>query len=165
MKKLFMAFLALTITTAVMADVGPVGRSTSLNADGTSTDVLEKWFINVKNTSGGSISAGAPVILDETELDGFSVNTSSTAGKTVHCVVAVACADDALCKCQTYGVASVTYDATGDDAVAGAPAFIGETSGGTAYGVTTPDALDRPFGIFLEAKSTSGSVSTFLKMR
>jgi len=165
MKKLLLVLAMLSITAVSFADEGPVGRSASLNADGTAGEVLEKWFINVKNVSGGSLSAGAPVILDETELDGFSVNTSATASKTVHCVIAKACADDALCSCQTYGVASVTFDATGGSSVVGAPLYIGESNAGQAYANSTPAATDFPFGIALEASAVSGTVSTFLKAR
>lgn len=165
MKKLFMALAMLSMTAITLADIGPVGRSASINADGSEGAVKEKFFINVKNTSGGAFTANTLVILDETELDGFSVNTSATAGKTPHCLVVEACADDALCKCQTYGVATIVYDATGDNAVAGAPMFLSESNAGQVYGITTVGAGDVSIGTFLEASATSGSISGFLKMR
>ena len=164
MKKLLMALAMLSITAVSLADFGPVGRGSSLDNTGAESGA-EKWFINVKNVSGGSLTANSLVILDETELDGFSVNTSSTAGKNPHCLVVEACADDALCKCQTYGVATIVYDATGDNAVAGAPMFLSESNAGQVYGITTVGASDIPFGTFLEASAVSGSISGFLRMR
>ena len=104
MKKLlaFILLAVMSLATVTLADVGPVGRSAKLDGKGAiQPGSTEKWFINVKNVSGGALLDGDVVVLDVTSDDGYSVTTSTTAGDTPVCVYAEACAAGAMCKCWT----------------------------------------------------------------
>jgi hypothetical protein len=167
MKKLLLASMAfLFLSASVVADTGPVGRAPSLDATGAFAGPAEAWFTNVKNASGGALVSGDVVILDATEADGFSVNSTTTAGDFPHCVLAQACADDEMCKCQTYGLnAELNFTPDQNDAVVGAPAFVSESQAGKADGITSPAFSDRPIGTFVTASSATGDVSVFIRLR
>lgn len=165
MKKLLLAFALLSITAISFADSGPVGRSGSLDGAGNFQGPAENWFINAKNVSGGTLAAGSVVILDQTEKDGYSVNTTTTAAQSGRCVFAVSCADDKMCKCQTSGIVNVEADVTEGAAVAGAPVFLSESTAGSVSGNASPAASDYPIGIFYTATAVSGTVSVQLQMK
>lgn len=168
MKKISVLVFALLSLTA-FADVGPVGRSAAVAGDGSiQSGSAEKWFINVINTSGGALESGDVVVLDAAEDDGVSVTTSATAGAVPVCVLAEACADDALCSCQTYGLKSdVNFDVTNASATAGELVFISESNAGKvqAEAKASIAASDVAIGVFYDAAAASGDVEVFLKLR
>lgn len=159
MKKLIFA-IAFFMSATVNADVGPQGFSNSMDAAG-SVSHSEKHFIYIKNVSNGALSSGDVVVPDSSADDGVSHGTSATAGAFPSCIIAQSsCADDALCKCQTYGVGSVNFDVDNGRATAGLQAFISEGDGGKvqSQAVGSYAAGDIPIGMFLDA-STSGGVA------
>lgn len=169
MKKLMIILSVLLVATVAFADVGPVGRSAQLDATGAiQAGSVEKWFINVKNVSGGALESGDVVVPDVTEDDGYSVNTSSTAGAQPLCVLDEACADDAMCRCQTWGLKTdVNFDVTNGNATAGELAFISENNAGDVQGevLGSVAASDRPIGVFLDSAAASGDIEVFIKLR
>lgn len=149
-----------------LADVGPVGRSHALDNLGASKGPLEQWFIYVKNVSGSTINDGDVVIADfgADGDNGYAVTTTTTAGQFPLCVMAESCADDANCKCQTYGLkTNVNFDA--GLATAGDYAYIDESAAGSVSGIASPDAKDTPVGVFYDTSSTSGDVEVFIRLR
>ena len=167
MKKLLVMLSMLLMASAVLAEEGP-NRRGSLDGAGSFKGPDEKFFISVKNVSGGALLNGDVVILDVTEDDGYSVNTSATAGAVPHCILSEACADDAMCKCQTYGIKSdVNFDVTNASATAGQQAFISESNAGNieAEALGTIAASDSPVGVFFDAASASGDVELFIRLR
>lgn len=165
MKKIGLVF-ALLLSVATLADFGPVGRSVDLDNTGALKGGEEKFYINVQNVSGGALSDGDVVIMDVTEDDGYGVNTSSTAGAVPHCILDEDCADDELCRCQTYGLkTNVNFTPDQDNAAAGGEAFISESQAGKVDAITSPGAADRPIGVFLDAATSSGDVELFIKLR
>lgn len=169
MKKILLVLSMLLVATVAFADVGPVGRSASLDAAGAiQAGSVEKWFINVKNVSGGALESGDVVVPDVTEDDGYSVNTSTTAGAFPLCVLDEACADDAMCRCQTWGIKTdVNFDSTNANATAGLQVFISENNAGDvqAEALGSYAAGDMPIGVFLDSASASGDVEVFIKLR
>ena len=169
--KLFLGLLFLSVT--AFADLGPVGNSFFQQLDGTAVSgSIEKWFINVKNVSGGALADGTVVVPDTTEDDGYSVTTSTTAGSTPLCIIAKedgsSCADDAVCRCQTYGLNSgVLFDSTSASATAGQSAYISESNAGYVEAEPTASlaAFDKPIGVFLDTVAASGDVQLFIKLR
>lgn len=168
MKNLIM-LISLVFAFNAFADVGLVNRSTSLDATGSlRAGSLEKFFINVKNVSGGALLDGDVVVLDTTEDDGYSVTTSTTAGAIPHCILNQACADDQMCECQTFGLkTNVNYDATNVVASAGHLAFISEDNAGFVEGEAKASiaASDYPIGVFMDTPSASGDVELFIRLR
>lgn len=152
-----------------VADIGLVNRSTSLDATGTlRSGSLEKFFVNVKNASGGALENGDVVVLDVSADDGYSVTTSTTAGAIPHCVLAVACAVGAVCKCQTYGLKTdVNFDRTNAASTAGFLAFISEDNAGKieAEAKASIAGSDYPVGVFMDTVSASGDVELFIRLR
>lgn len=165
--------IALFASFMAMADIGPVGRSTEIDGTGAFKGPHEKFYINVKNVSGGTLQDGDVVVLDTTELDGYSVNTSTTAGAVPHCVLALkpgnsSCADDELCRCQTFGIHSnVNFDDTNAEATAGFLVFHSENNAGYIQGEAKGSvaASDYPVGVFLESSTTSGDLDVFIRLR
>ena len=165
MKKLLLAFTIMAVSFASVAEEGP-NRRASLDGAGSFQGPEEKFFISVKNVSGGALESGDVVILDTTEDDGYSVNTSTTAGAVPHCVLQEACADDAMCKCQTYGlISNLNFTPDQNNAVAGGQAFISESQAGKADAITSVGAGDRPIGVFMDAASATGDVELFIQLR
>lgn len=165
----FLFAIMLLVNTVAFADVGLVGRSTSLDAAGVvQAGSLEKFFINVKNESGGALEDGDVVVLDVANDNGYSVTTSTTAGAVPHCVLNQACADDQMCECQTYGYKSnVNFDVTNASATAGELVFISESNAGKveAEAKGSIAASDVPLGVFYDAAAASGDVEVFIKLR
>jgi hypothetical protein len=166
--------LALVVmTSTAFGDIGPVARSTSLDGTGSlQSGSEEKFYIYVKNVSNGTLADGAVVVLDTSADDGYSVTTSTTAGATPICIIAReggrTCADDQLCRCQTYGLNDgVQFDATTDSHTAGQSAFISESNAGYVMGTlfTSVAASDKPVGVFYDTGDTSGDVQLFIKLR
>lgn len=168
MKGIFL-FLTLVFAVASMpafASNGTIGRSTALSYDGSAdANSVEKEFINVINNEGSSIAAGSLVILDVTADDGASVIIDTSASQTPICVMVAACADNALCKCQTYGIYdSLLVDLTGGNAVAGAPFFLSQGNAGYSR-TNTLGGVEIPAGVFYDAASATGSVQAFIKLK
>lgn len=164
--KNFVALLAVLFSVTTLGDWGPTGRSVDLDGTGALKGGEEKFYINVKNVSGGSLSDGDVVILDVTEDDGYSVNSSTTAGAVPHCVLDEACADDELCRCQTYGLKSnVNFTPDQNNAAAGGLAFISESQAGKVDAISSPGAADRPIGVFFDAATATGDVELFIRLR
>lgn len=158
------AFALFTMT--VFAAIEPVNRSTNLKADGTvDTSTLEKEFINVVNGEGSTIAAGSLVILDVTADDGATVIVDTSSGQTPICVMVDACADNKLCKCQTYGLYdSALVDLTGGNPAAGGTAFISLTNAGYLKAGTV-GGTEHPVGVFYDAVSATGAAQVFLKLK
>lgn len=165
MKSFLTLLFAIVFSLSAFADNGPVGRSSAMKSDGTvDAATVENWFINVINNEGASIPAGSAVILDATVDDGVSVIIHAAASQTPHCIMVAACADNALCKCQTYGLSSALFDVLVGNAVAGAPFFLSTTSAGY-ISKQTVGSTELPAGVFYDAASASGSVEVFIKLR
>jgi hypothetical protein len=163
MKNLLIA-VALLFAAESNAFIGSVGKSTIKKYDGT-VDQVEKIFINVKNVSGSTIAAGAPVTLDLTSDDGASVTTSVTSGLAPLCIMAVSCSANALCKCQTYGLFdSALFDSTNNAATAGARWYMSTSNAGYISARATSLATEVPGGIFYDAASASASVQIFINL-
>lgn len=166
-----MIFLVLTLIVGLnaYADKGLVGRSTALDAAGNvQSGSLEKFFINVKNSSGGALEDGDVVVLDVSADDGYSVTTSSTAFDVPHCVLNEACSASAMCECQTFGYKSnVNFDSTNGSATAGELAFISENNAGDIQSEITSSisAADVPVGVFYDSPSASGDTELFIRLR
>jgi hypothetical protein len=159
----FLIFIIFAFSFLAFAENGMVGRSSSLKYDGT-IEQPEKFFINVKNTSGGALVAGNIVTPDLTEDDGVSVNTATAAGSTGQCILIEACADDALCKCQTYGIYdSALLTVAEANATAGQPFYVSTTTAGYISPVKSTTQV--PAGIFYDSASSSGAVQVFIKLR
>lgn len=166
----FLLALALTVfTVTAFADVGLVGRSVSVDGAGSlQSGSLEKFFINVKNQSGGALLDGDVVVWDSSNDDGYSVTTSATAGAVPACVLNEACAASALCECQTYGLkTNVNFDVTNASSTAGFLAFISESNAGKvqAEALASYAASDVPIGMFYDTVAASGDVEIFIKLR
>lgn len=120
MKKLFSFLSLVTLLFAfgafdVFAELGPYGRSTVEDVDGSpKAGTEEKYYISVKNVSGAEQAAGTVMAYDATEADGFSVSKSVSETAPVACVLTESCASGAVCKaCQVHGMASVKFSAGG----------------------------------------------------
>jgi len=168
MKNLLFLF-AMLFTFNAYADIGLVDRSTALDGAGNLlAGSLEKVFIKVKNTSGGSVANGDVMILDVAEDDGYSVTTTTTAASVPVCVMAQACADDVLCDCQTYGLKDdVNFDSTNYNATAGSLAFVSENFAGAVQAELPANyaVSDVPIGVFYDSPSASGDTELFIKLR
>ena len=169
MKILLIALFSLLAISAPAMN-GPIGRSTNLEIDGTITNgTLPQYFENYINRDGSTTAIGSVMCLSLVEDDGASiVSCPAVAGGTPICVLAVACADDAACKCQYYGLnASVLFDATSFAASAGLQVFISESNAGQVQAETLLSivASDIPLGVFYDNEALSGSVEIFIKLR
>jgi hypothetical protein len=168
MKRIFL-FLALAIVTASMpafAEIGPSNRSTNVDYAGAVVNgSLEQRFINVINSSGGTISAGSAVTLDLSADNGASVTVLTTAGLSPLCVMVKACAAAALCRCQTYGYMATGLFGNGVvNAVAGSPWYMSATVAGYIAARTTPLATERAGGIFYDAATATGAMEIFINL-
>lgn len=164
--KMFILF-TMFLSSIALADVGPVGRGSILKYDGTiDTAAVEKWFINIKNTSGGTLAVGTAMTADLTEDDGVSFTTSATAGYSPACILVESCADDKLCQCQTYGVYdSALFDVTNSSAVAGKRWYMSTNNAGYISARASESASEASGGIFYDAASASGTVQVFINLR
>jgi len=153
-------------TLSAYSDIGPKGHGAAIKFDGTvDANTEEKHFINVINNEGSTIAAGSLVILDVASDDGASVVISTAASSQPLCVMVAACADNALCSCQTYGRNSaVLFDRKGSAAVAGAPFFNATSTQGYIKGGVY-GGVDHPAGIFYDAATASGAMEVFIKLR
>jgi hypothetical protein len=173
MKKLILLLFLTVISFASNADVCQTGRSTAVdNAGALVAGSLEKCYINVRNVSGSSVQDGGVFTLNLASDDGYSVTTSTTAGSVPVCIVAKkdgsTCANDELCRCQTYGLnAGVTFDSTNDGASAGDNVFISESTAGyvESEALGTIAASDTSIGVFYDEATASGDVEVFIKLR
>lgn len=164
MKALFLCFM-LFASLSAQAMIEPVGRSTTLNFDGTpDTRTLEKHFINV--IAGGAYAIGTVVTADLTAKDGATVATSATSGLSPLCIISpVACVSGKICKCQKYGLmSSGKFDSTMANAVAGARFYMSTNNAGYISGRGTSVATEIPGGIFYDSASASGAVKIFINL-
>lgn len=178
MKKFLSLVLFFLLAFNVQADIGPVGRSFWQNLDGTAVSgSIEKWYIYVKNTSGGTVNDGTLFVHETTEDDGYSVTTSVTQGAVPVCVLAnedaSSCSDDEVCRCQTYGRNDgVLFSTTGGgnqggSSVAGQLAYQSVSNAGYVQRIASGSAtdVDRPIGMFYDALTTSQDAQIFLRLR
>lgn len=171
MKKLLktLFFTSFALFNMAIADVGPVAKSTSLdNLGQLQPGSLEQFFIYVKNVNGATLAQGSGVVLDYSEDDGYSVNTSVDQAARPHCMIVESCADDALCKCQTYGYTSLAlYDNGGGDAVSGGYMFASTANAGYfVYKESgTFGTSHNAWGVFYDSSSSSGAVEAFIDLR
>lgn len=174
--KILSLFIALVFTVmpyVANAEFCLEGRSTVLANDGTvKAGSLEKCYINVKNTSGGSVNDGTLFIHETTEDDGVSVTTGTAAGSVPVCILAKedgsACADDEMCRCQTYGLnTGVLFDSTNDGASAGDQVFLSESTAGyvESEALGSIAASDWPLGVFLDEETSSDDADVFIRLR
>lgn len=166
--KALLFIITLVLSLASFADIGPINRSANLtNAGAVQSGTLEKIFINVKNSSGGTLSAGQIVVADLTDDDGVSVDITTTAGSVPMCMITESCAVGKLCKnCQTYGLYdSGLFAHDGVNAVAGKPFFISEALAGSIGAISSPGGDDIAAGVFLDDATATGAVQVFIKMR
>ena len=170
MKKLILLIVSIVaiFSCAAFGDVGPVGRSTTLDGKGVIRDGgVEKWFINVKN-GGSAMNDGDVVVLDTSADDGFTIATSATAGATPLCILDVACAAGAVCRCQTWGLkTNVNFDSDSGVATPGEQVFISENNAGFVQSqvIGSIVASDRSIGIFYDAVTATADVEVFIKLR
>ena len=165
--KLFTLIIGVFIAFNAIASIGPKGHSTVMKVDGTAdANSLEKEFINVINNEGSSIPAGAVVSLDASVDDGASVIIDTTAGLMPLCIMVNACADNALCLCQTYGLFdSALFHSGGGTATAGKPFYLSTRTAGYIEHKAAPAATDYKGGVFYDASSSSGAVQVFINMK
>ena len=157
----------LLFTVSAFSEVCLQGRSVTIDNLGNAKGG-ELCYINVKNIKGSALLQGQAVVFDTSVADGYSVTTSTTAGVSPVCVLMTACANNAVCKCQTYGYASWgKYDSGNGNATAGFLAFISENVAGYIQGETKAStaASDIPIGTFLETKTASADIKLFIKLR
>jgi len=152
------------------ADIGLVGRSTSIDNLGTlQPGSREVFYIHVKNGSGTTYGAGAGVILDYTADDGYTVTGTTSITARPHCMLQESCANGKLCKCQTYGYTSLLlFDGDGNDvAAAGDPVFASTKTAGYFMALTVGNgsASAESWGVFYDASTASGAVEAFLDLR
>lgn len=167
MKKMFLSALVFALcTTQAFAIIGQIGSSTALDYAGVvKAETLDKLFINVKNVKGTTVSAGAAVVLDLTADDGASVTTSASAGQSPLCIMVNACANNALCLCQTKGkLDAALFDSTAAAAVAGSRFYMSTNNAGWISARGTASATEVAGGIFYDAASASGSVEVFISL-
>lgn len=170
MKFIFTLLISLTAFNA-MADYGRSGASTNLSSSGgVEAGSLDKQFINVINNEGAAIAAGALVVWDNTADDGASVIIDTGRTGAPACVMVKSCADNALCKCQTYGyVAALLFDSTAAAASANSKFYIsGENAGyASARAPLSTEQIGSitPGGFFYDTPTASGSVEAFIKLR
>lgn len=156
----------LTFAYNAFADVCLEGRSVIIRGDGTIVPSNgEQCFENVYNQNGGTIAKGAIVVFDNTESDGYSVATSSTAGAKPRCMVAESCAAGKFCKCQTYGYTDILLVDGGTTASNGTVLYISEGNAGYAEKNASPAVTDFPIGYVKESITASGAKKAFLKLR
>jgi hypothetical protein len=137
--------------------------SSSFDATGAVKERCQK-FIKVKNTSGGEKGVGSVMTLDLTADDGISVTTSTSASAQPLCLIAeVACASNAMCKCQTYGYFSAAlFDNENGNASAGDVAYISENTAGYIEAESSAAFSDVPIGRFYDAVTATGATELFL---
>ena len=162
----------LFISATAHGEIGSFGRSNEYDATGSLIDSSkDKVFIKAKNVSGGALVDGDIVTwgTGSDGDDGASVTTSTSSADVGACVFDEACADDAVCRCQTYGYKSnVNFDSTNGASAAGNLAFISENfAGKVEVKITSSEivASDQVVGIFFDVVSASGDAEMFLKMR
>lgn len=159
----FFIMLVLAFAFTAFGAIENVGRSASLKFD-KSVQNPEKEFINVKNVEGSTISAGMIVVLDLTEDDGASVIIDTTGTRHPLCIMVKDCSDDALCKCQTYGIFdSALVTVANGNASAGAPFYIATTTAGYISGVAGTGS--QVAGEFYDASSASGAIQVFINTK
>lgn len=154
----------------VLADQGFVGKSSSFDVDGALKDSSEeKYFIKVRNTSGGIVYNGQVLIWDSAQDDGVSATTTSSVAMNPVCVVAeTSCADDKPCKCQTYGRhEGLLFDVTNAEASKDHDIFISENNAGYAQAEALASYAvgDKPIGSFLDDATASGEEEAFIDLR
>lgn len=167
------SLMFLFLASVAFGDIGLVGSSFYQQLDGTAVaGSVEKYYINCKNTKGSSVPDGSIMILDSANDDGYSCTTGATAGLTPLCVMAKedasACADDAVCRCQTYGLnEGVLFDVTNATASADESAYISESNAGyvEAERPANLSAFDKPIGVFYDEQTASADVQLFIKLR
>lgn len=166
MGKFVTLLFALIFTLSAFAEIGPINRSTGIQYDGTAaSDQLEKRYINVINNAGFEIASGAAVVLDTSADDGASVTISASAGLSPLCIMDVACADNKLCLCQTYGYTSkALFDQSGVSATAGKRFYLSSANAGYVAARITENASEAPGGIFYDASAASGAVEVFIDL-
>jgi len=161
--------VVLLFATNAMAEKGKFGRSASLDGTGSiQVGSIEKFFVNCKNTSGGALEDGDLVVADVANDDGFSCTSSAAPGAVPLCVLNEACADDAMCECQTYGFKSnVNFDSTNDGASAGDQVFLSESTAGKVQSEALGSiaASDVMVGVFYDEITASGDAEIFLRLR
>lgn len=167
MKK-FIVLLISLVTFNALADYGRQGASNNKGFDGgIQAGTLEKQFINVKNKYGSTIAAGSIVVWDVSNDDGYSVTLSTTAFANAACMMAVSCASNAFCKCQTYGYTDALLFAqvSAGNATAGDKICISETDAGYVQAPSSIEARDSVVGFFYDSSTTTGAVEAFIKLR
>ena len=160
MKSLLIVF-SLMMAFSAHAFIGNVGHSALLNYDKTvATESIEKQFINVK--ANGAIGAGQVAAFDLTAKDGTTVVIAPVSGLAPACIMQVACASGALCKCQVYGPGSVAYDSTNAAATAGHKIIVSPNTAGYVGSKATDVATDVALGYFFDSASASATINAFI---
>jgi len=173
MKKLLTLLFLLTISLHAFADIGPAGRSVSIDATGALQEgSLENWFVYVKNNGASAASDGSLVVFDTASDDGYTFSTSTTAGDSPVCMLDsnrdASCAAEAICRCRTYGYTDkLLFDSTNRTASAGHQFFISENVAGYAQAedLASVAASDVPGGVFYDDASASAAVEAFVRLR
>lgn len=165
MKLIIALMFAMLTMTSAFAVNGTLGRSTALDfAKAVIPETVEKLSINVKNVHSAEIAKGMAVVADLTADDGASVIISTTSGLSPLCVMEKACAVNALCPCQRYGIFSdALFDSTAASAVAGKRFFMSTQNAGYLAARSVDLATEVSGGFFYDAASASGNVQIFLK--
>lgn len=164
--KLITCIFALIFALSAFAEIELVNSSNSLKYDGTvDANALEQRFVKVLNNAGYTIESGKTVVLDATADDGASVTLSTTVGLSPMCVMAESCADNKLCKCQTYGLMDAAYfDALAGNATAGKRFYLSSANAGYIAARVTELATEAPGGVFYDAATASGSIQVFIDL-
>lgn len=161
-------FLALFGALNTYAELGPHGRTSVEDVDGTpKKGTEEKYFISVKNVSGSDLDAGTLVAYSAAEADGFSVSTSVSESAPVACVLTEACESGNVCKaCQVHGIVSMKYSAGGGSISPLDLAVVSTWDAGYTSKDSSLSAGQSVVGTYFSTHTVSSeTASVFLKIR
>lgn len=162
--KMFLMSIMMLLSLTAHAIIQTTGGA-ALDATG-AIKIREEAFIKVKNGSGGSLANGAVVVYDVAADDGITVVAGSALGQYPACVMAQACAANALCKCQVYGYHSAALvDLGAANANAKTPAYVSQNGSGYVTGMGSAAATHIPVGYFLDSAAATGTVELFINIK
>lgn len=155
------------ILALVLALVAGEAYAQSRNYKNAAGTVIQnaKVFVagGVINSASAALTEGMVVCPDLTNDDAIGVDLCAAAGDPPLCVIVdESCAVGARCKCQTKGYfAEGAFGAGDGNAVAG-KALYADTDG-TMHGDTS-QGEKQPFGIALDASSTTGDLEIYINL-
>lgn len=169
--KTFILLLISMIAFNAFADYGRQGASTNKAfGGGVQAGTLEKQYINVLNKEGSTIAAGSIVVWDVSNDDGASVIIDTTRTANPACMMAVSCASNAFCKCQTYGYTDILlFDSDNLAASASGRLYVSGANAGyvSARAPLSSEQIGsiKPIGFVYDTPSASAAIEAFIQLR